>query len=51
MNFDLTCCGRGRGIFPGDVLVCSKCDYTEASSMPNENQAKDPPRGWKPPWQ
>lgn len=45
--FFVTCvhCGRRRGVFPGWVLVCSRCDYAEASVMPNENLAKDAPPG------
>lgn len=42
--FEVACCKRRRGLING-VLVCSRCDYTEVSVMPNENLAKDVPDG------
>lgn len=45
MNFQVICCGRRRGVLPGGVLVCSWCDYGEASVIPNENKVKDVPPG------
>ena len=41
--FEVACCKRRRGFFPGSVLVCSRCDYAETSVMPNESQARDVP--------
>lgn len=39
------CCNKRRGLFPGGVLVCSTCDFdhTKATTMPNENKARDVP--------
>lgn len=44
--FTVTCCGRRRGILPGGVLVCSRCDYNhdKATTIPNEGQARDVPQ-------
>jgi hypothetical protein len=43
--FEVVCCGRRRGLLPGKVLLCSKCDYNHdgATVVPNENQVKDVP--------
>lgn len=51
MGFKIYCCGRRRGLFPGDVLVCSRCDYDSeyATVMPNENKARDVPK-WARTW-
>lgn len=47
--FKVRCCGRRRGLLPGGVLVCSRCDYQDdaATVIPNENRAKDVPDGLK----
>ena len=46
-KFLVFCCGRSRGVFPGGVLVCSRCDYTDkgVTVLPNERYAKDVPSG------
>lgn len=50
----VTCkwCGQRRGLLPGDILICSQCDYDHdhATVIPNERYAKDVPEGWLPPW-
>lgn len=43
--FEVACCGRRRGLLPGNILVCSRCDYTKVSVIPNENKARDVPDG------
>lgn len=45
--FEVACCGRRRGLLPGDVLVCSRCDFDHghATVIPNENKARDVPDG------
>lgn len=45
--FEVVCCARRRGLFPGGVLVCGRCDYDheKATVIPNENQARDVPTG------
>lgn len=47
--FSVLCCGKRRGLFPGDVLVCPRCDFSHegASVIPNERYAKDVPMGLK----
>lgn len=46
-QFYVHCCGKKRGVFPGGVLICGYCDYGHpgASSIPNEQYAKDVPLG------
>lgn len=50
----VTCkwCNRLRGLLPGDVLICSRCDYDHdgATVIPHENRIRDVPEGWLPPW-
>jgi hypothetical protein len=43
--FEVACCKRRRGFLPGDILICSVCDYDndKATVIPNENQARDVP--------
>lgn len=46
-RFVVFCCGTSRGVFPGGILVCARCDFNHdgASVMPNERYAKDVPKG------
>lgn len=43
--FKVACCGTRRGLFPGEVLVCPRCDYDHSSAtiIPNDVFAKDVP--------
>jgi hypothetical protein len=43
--FHVECCNRRRGVAPGNVLVCSVCDFdhNHATVMPNEYRIKDVP--------
>lgn len=45
--FEVACCGRRRGLLPGNILVCSRCDFDndKATVIPNENKACDVPDG------
>jgi hypothetical protein len=49
MNFRVVCCGRRRGVLPGGVLVCNRCDISVAdgTGLPNENKVRDVPAGQK----
>jgi hypothetical protein len=39
------CCKKRRGLLPGNVLVCSQCDFDHgaATVIPNEHLVKDAP--------
>jgi len=41
--FEVVCCGRRRGMLPGNVMVCSKCDFSHehGTGIPNERLVKD----------
>jgi hypothetical protein len=40
--FQVACCGGRRGKLPGNVLVCSRCDYGPGSERgPDEGRVKD----------
>lgn len=49
-GFIVACCGRRRGLLPGGVLVCSRCDYTDGGTYgPPEQQVRDAPE-WAVVW-
>lgn len=52
--FMIECCNRRRGVMPGGVLLCSRCDFNHdgGTVVPNESQARDTPgnlRLWRVP--
>jgi len=40
VSFSVQCCDRRRGLI-NNTLVCSACDYTAVSVIPNEGTARD----------
>lgn len=54
IRFHIYCCGKRRGMLPGGVLVCGRCDFDHdaATVIPNERYVKDIPgigRMWEVP--
>lgn len=44
-TFAVLCCERRRGVLPGGIFVCSRCDYDHdhATHLPNEGAIADMP--------